>query len=328
MKLFLKFVRQYLGSALLFALFVRVYALVFSLYELETEAVVYAALLCIAVAVLFTVIRFIRFRADYQKRDALLRNTELLNEHIPEAHSPEQEQWLAIIAQLNEQCREADTMLRNERTDMLDYFTVWVHQIKTPISVMHMMLDHSDTPENREIADELFRIEQYVEMVLYYFRLDSNSSDLVSERVPIDEIIRGGIRKYAPMFVHKKLQLAYEGTDIWAVTDSKWLAFIIEQILSNAVKYTDSGKVLITVSDNRMITISDTGIGIADEDIPRIFERGYTGYNGRTEHKSTGLGLYLVKKACDKLGIQIEIRSKIGEGTCVSLKLPEMIKAE
>ena len=273
-------------------------------------------------------IRFVRFRAEYYKREELLRHTELLNEHLPEATSPEQEQWLTIIAELNEQCRQADLQLRSERTDMLDYFTVWVHQIKIPISVMHMELDEADTPENRAISDELFRIEQYVEMVLCYFRLDGNTSDLVSEKVQIDEVIRTGLRKYAPLFIRKKLQLEYEGTKLIAVTDSKWLGFIIEQILSNTVKYTDSGKVTITVSADRTIMISDTGIGISAEDIPSIFERGYTGYNGRAEHKSTGLGLYLVKKACDKLSVQIEIRSKVGEGTSVFLKLPETIKAD
>ena len=328
MNLFLKFIKQYLGTALLFAVFVVIFAFVFSLYALEAEAVLYATLLCAFVAFIVIWIRFLRFRTEYHKREELLRHIELLNEHLPEASSPEQEQWLAIIAELNEQCRQADMQLRSERTDMLDYFTVWVHQIKIPISVMHMELDEADTPENRALSDELFRIEQYVEMVLCYFRLDGNTSDLVSEKVKIDEVIRNGLRKYAPLFVRKKLHLEYEGTTLTAVTDSKWLGFIIEQVLSNAVKYTDSGKVTITVSADRMITISDTGIGISAEDIPRIFERGYTGYNGRAEHKSTGLGLYLVRKACDKLGVHIEIRSKVGEGTSVLLKLPETIKAD
>ena len=328
MKLFLRFIRQHLHTALLFALFVGIFAFVFSLYALEVEAVVYAALLCAVAAVLAAAIRFIRFRAAYQKREELLRHTELLNEHLPEAQTPEQEQWLAIISELNEQCRQADLKLRSEKTDMLDYFTVWVHQIKIPISVMHMALAESDTPENRTMSDELFRIEQYVEMVLCYFRLDGNASDLVSEKVQIDAVIRAGLRKYAPIFIHKKLRLDYAGTDLTAVTDSKWLGFIIEQILSNAVKYTDSGTVTVNVSDDRTVTVSDTGICISAEDIPRIFERGYTGYNGRTQHKSTGLGLYLVKKACDRLGSQILINSKVGEGTSVSLKLPEMIKTE
>ncbi len=328
MKLFLKFIRQYLGTVLLFSVFAGIFAFIFYLYALEVEAVVYAALLCAFAALTVTVIRYIRFRAEYQKREELLRHTELLNEHLPEANSPEQEQWLAIIAELNKQCRQADMKLRSDRTDMLDYFTVWVHQIKTPISVMRMELNEADTPENRAISDELFRIEQYVEMVLCYFRLDGNTSDLVSGKVQIDEVIRTSLRKYAPLFVHKKLGLDYEGTTLTAVTDSKWLGFITEQILSNAIKYTDSGKVTIKVSDDRTIIITDTGIGISDEDIPRIFERGYTGYNGRAELKSTGLGLYLVEKACDKLGIQIEIRSKVGEGTSVFLKIPETIKAE
>lgn len=141
MKLFLRFIRQYLSTVLLFSVFVGIFVFVFSLYALEVEAVVNSALLCVCVAVIVTVILFIRFRVEHQKREELLRHIELLNEHLPEAHSPEQEQWLAIVSELNEQCRQAEMNLRSERTDMLDYFTVWVHQIKIPISVMHMELD-------------------------------------------------------------------------------------------------------------------------------------------------------------------------------------------
>lgn len=328
MRLFLQFIRQYFGTALLFAVFAGIFALVLSLYALETEAVVYAVILCASVALIVIAIRFLQFRAEYQKREALLHDLDLLKGNLPEARTPEQAQWIAVISELYEQCRQADARIRSEKTDMLDWFTVWVHQIKIPISVMHMQLEEADTAENRAIAEELFRIEQYVEMVLCYFRLDGTASDLVSGKLQVDGVIRGCIRKYAPFFVRKRLHLEYAGTDLTAVTDSKWLSFIIGQILSNAVKYTESGSVTIHVSDDRTVTVSDTGIGIAAEDIPRIFERGYTGYNGRSAQKSTGLGLYLVKKACGRLGIQITVESTVGAGTSVSLKLPETVPAE
>ena len=328
MKIFLKMVRQNIWTTVLFCAFAGIFAAVFSLYSLETEAVLYASLLCLVLGAIVTAVRYIRFRAEYEKRQRLIQNIELLNEHLPEAVTPEQKQWVDMIEKLNELCRQAQSRLKGERTEMLDYFTVWVHQIKIPISVMHMELENASGDEVRGLSEQLFRIEQYVEMVLCYFRLDGSAADLVSEKVQVDEVIRAGIRKYAPLFISKRIGISYSGTGLSAVTDSKWLGFITEQLLSNAVKYTERGKVTISVTDDRCITVSDTGIGIAEEDLPRIFERGYTGFNGRAEHKSTGLGLYLAGKACKKLGIEISVESRVGEGSSFTLKLPEKLKAE
>ena len=327
MGLFLKYLRQHCGTVLFFAGTVLIFAFVFSLYNLETEAVWYAAGLCLFFGAVVTGVRFVLFRGQYQERERLLQNITVLSEPLPEPKTSEQAQWIAMIEELRAYCRDHDTVSEQERTEMLDYFTVWVHQIKIPISVMHMTLAESDTDESRALTDELFRIEQYAEMVLCYFRLDTAAADLVSERVQLDEVIRAGVRKYAPLFIRKRIRIDYAGTDSTAVTDSKWLQFIIEQLLSNAVKYTAAGSVKITVSE-RTVTVSDTGIGIAAEDIPRIFERGYTGCNGRNTEKSTGLGLYLVKKACSRLGITIRVESTIGKGTAVSLLLPEDTRKE
>ena len=322
MKLFWKYLRQSAGTLLLFAGFAGIFWLVFSLYDLETEAVWYAALLCAAFGGVAAAVKFLIFKAKYCERERLIKNTAVLSEPLPEPKTPEQEQWTEMLENLRLHCRMLETAAQKERTEMLDYFTVWVHQIKIPISVMHMTLDSADTAENRALSGELFRIEQYAEMVLCYFRLEDSSSDLVSGAVQIDGVIRAAVRKYAVLFIGKRIRVVYAGTDMKAVTDSKWLQFVMEQLLSNAVKYTEQGSVTVTAADGR-ITVTDTGIGIRAEDIPRIFDRGYTGYNGRAAEKSTGLGLYLVKKACDRIGIGIHVESTVGEGTSVSLTFPE-----
>lgn len=299
----------------MFCVFSAIFAAVFFLYDLRTEAVLYACAVCAAVALIVLTVHFIFFRKKYLERHRLIDNIALMTEELPEASTPTEMQYNEMLEKLRSLCYENQSRFDRERSDSIDYYTTWVHQIKTPISVMQMILQSEDTEEYRTLSAELFRIEQYVEMVLYWFRLDSSSNDLVIERFPLDKVIRCAIRKYAPQLIRKKIKLNYEGTDITVLSDEKWLLFIIEQLLSNAVKYTESGSVSISAADNMVLQIRDTGIGIAAEDLPRIFEKGYTGYNGRADKKSTGLGLYLCKKTADKLGCSIFAQSQPGSGS-------------
>ena len=175
----------------------------------------------------------------------------------------------------------------------------------------------------RTLLEDLFRIEQYVEMVLTYMRLGSDSTDYVFRECELDGVIKGCLRKFASQFIGRSLRLSYEGTEQTVVTDEKWLAFVLEQLLSNALKYTTQGGITITVSEGSVIAIQDTGFGIAAEDLPRIFEKGYTGYRGREDKRASGIGLFLCKKICDNLGVKIWAESKIGEGTTMFLDLSQ-----
>ena len=204
--------------------------------------------------------------------------------------------------------------LHRVKTEMNDYYTAWVHQIKTPIAVIRMTVHDDDTPEHRAVLGELFRIEQYVDMVLQYARLDSEANDLVIAEYALDPILRASVRKFAPQFVAKRLALNYDGTDLTVITDKKWLSVIIDQLLSNAIKYTPSGAVGITVESSGLLCISP-------QDLPRIFERGYTGENGRLEKRSSGLGLYLCRRAADMLSVPLRAESTPGEGSRFILDL-------
>ncbi len=171
-----------------------------------------------------------------------------------------------------------------------------------------------------ELEDELFKIEEYVNVVLQYQRINMSGSDYVIERASLDTIIRTVIRKYAKTMIRKHIQIQYDGTDLNVYTDIKWTEFVLEQILSNAIKYTNKGKIHIQIVNEPnwcFIKVIDSGIGIKAEDLPRIFENGYTGYNGRSQKKATGIGLYLCKQILDKLGHSIRIESEIGKGTTV-----------
>lgn len=320
MKLFLKYIMQYKLTALMFCAFSCIFAVVFFLYNVQPEAVLYSFVLCAAILVIFLSIHFWSFRKKYLERQRLIDDVMQIAENLPEGDSPLEKQYTEIIEKLWSVCRENQNKYRQESSDSIDYYTTWVHQIKTPISVMQMILQSEDTEEYRALSAELFKIEQYVEMVLCWFRLSSATNDFVIGTVSVDESIRMAVRKYAPQFIRKKIRIVYDGTDCTVLSDEKWLLFILEQLLSNAVKYTPCGSVSISVTDN-ILKITDTGIGIAAEDLPRIFEKGYTGYNGRADKKSTGLGLYLCRKAADKLSHKIYAASEIGRGSTFYIDL-------
>ena len=206
-----------------------------------------------------------------------------------------------------------------ERLRLREAILTGVHQIKTPMAVMKLYLG-AESPEHRAMGAELFRMEQYVDMVLQYLRLDGGENDLVITRCDLDELIREAVRRYGPQFVLRKLSLHYEPTERTVVTDRKWFVCILEQLLSNAIKYTPEGCITIRLEGD-CLRISDTGIGIAPEDLPRIFEKGYTGENGRLERTSSGLGLYLAGKAAALLHIPITVDSRPGQGTTFTLHL-------
>lgn len=226
--------------------------------------------------------------------------------------------------------------------EMTDYYTMWAHQIKTPIFALRLLLQENPTV-NKEALTELFKIEQYVEMVLGYLRTEDMSSDLKLSRCALDSIIREQIHKYAGIFISKKLSLTYEGISENVLTDEKWLGFVIGQILSNALKYTRTGGIRISLKDvpgnsqntediSNMISpspvtliIEDTGIGIRKEDLPRIFEKSYTGVNGRENNRATGIGLYLSKKIMKRLDHRIYVTSEEGKGTKVFLEFSQNV---
>ena len=183
--------------------------------------------------------------------------------------------------------------------------------------------------EARQLLQELSRAEQYVGMVMVYLRLTDGGSDFVLRTCDLDAIVRQAVRRFAGEFITRKLKLCYEPLNAACVTDEKWLLFVVEQVLSNALKYTREGSITITMEHPKTLVIRDTGIGIAPEDLPRVFERGYTGKNGRLERRSTGIGLFLCREVCRRLGHGITIASRPGEGTEVRLDLHrEKLEAE
>lgn len=319
MKIGKEILRRNRRTLFLFVIMTVADAAVFVLYNVMMEPLIYVTILT---AVVFLFLLFLDYAQEKKRsaeRERALAAIASEWRFLPEADTLGEEEYQRMIVALGEQMDRILAESEAGRQDMLDYYTAWVHQIKTPIAVMRLKLSE-DTPEHHALLVELSRIEQYAEMALQYIRMSSKSNDLVIQEYELDELIRDCLRRLAPQFVEKKLKLCYEPVNQAIITDAKWFTCILDQLLSNAVKYTPAGSVTISLREGQL-TVADTGYGIAAEDLPRIFEMGYTGTNGRLGLKSSGLGLYLAKKAADLLAIPLSARSIVHEGSAFTLDL-------
>ena len=307
---------------ILFVFFIAIFFIMFYLYNLPLEALIYTGGFCFLAALVASFSDFVNYRESYKKLKFLEKN--ILNdlEDLPKSLDIRIDYYHKIIEKLYEELEKLTQENRQKNTDMVDYYSMWVHQIKTPIAAMNFLLDNEEI-DRKILQQELFKIERYVEMVLTYIRLDSISSDYVITKINLDEVVKDSVKKYATIFINKKIKLNYVSHETMVISDKKWLSFAFEQILGNSVKYSNAnGEITIETCENKLI-IEDNGMGIKEEDLPRIFEKGFTGFNGRYEKKSSGLGLYLCKKTLDKLGHHIEISSKVGEGTRIEITFPK-----
>lgn len=322
MKLIGAYMKERRISWILPAAFLLIYVISFTLFQLPLEAVVYTSALCLFAACVAAAFDFAHF---YRKHQMLGKQQVLPLDvsKLPEAETCIEEDYRAILLLLAEEEQRITTENRKSRSDMIDYYTVWVHQIKTPIASMRLMLQGEDSELCMELKAELQKIEQYVEMVLCYLRLDAESTDYVLAKYELDMIVRQAVKRMASQFIGKKIRLNYDPLSCQVLTDEKWLLFVIEQVLSNALKYTKEGSITITLESPKTLCIRDTGIGIAKEDLPRIFEKGFTGFNGREDKKASGIGLYLCKRICENLGHRITAESAADEGTVIRIFLDQ-----
>ena len=329
MSFYRMYLRQHRRLILIFLLFCAVFLTVFALYRLPAGAVYYPVLICAVLGAFFLAADLRRARRKHERLLELRRRSAELMEGFFESDGWLEEDYLGIIEKLRAELRSAGDAMNRSFADMIDYYTIWVHQIKTPIAALRLYLEGEDSENARRMREELFRIEQYVGMVLAFLRLDSEATDYVFVECELDGIIRGAVKKFAGQFIRRKLKLVYEPIRLRVITDEKWLSFCLEQIISNALKYTRSGSVSISLEEGRLLTVRDTGIGIAAEDLPRVFERGYTGYHGREDKKASGIGLYLCRRICENLGHSITIESEPGAGTAVRINLEQKkVRAE
>lgn len=316
---FAAYIRSKRNAIILSGIFIIILSGIFFLYNVNLDAIVFASIICTITVAIYIILDFPKFHQHLNALKHATSNITLTLGSLPSSENDTYKAYENLVRILYESRSELITENIASKRYMEDYYAMWVHQIKVPISAMHMLLH--DQPKSSPLNIQLFKIEQYVEMALSYVRLESDSSDYVIKRYDLDSIVKSAVRKYAPLFISKKISLDIADTNIKVNTDEKWLSFVIEQILSNSLKYTPAGKISIFYEAPKTLIIRDTGIGIAPEEIPRIGEKGFTGYNGRTSQKSTGLGLYLCNEILSRLSHAITIQSEVGVGTTVSIDL-------
>lgn len=327
MALFLSYLRARRRVLLFFALACAIFAVVFTLCELPLGAVAYPALLSALLGCGFLLLDFRRTKRKHEELQRLARLPAALTQELPPPETPEEADYQALLRAFRSELAEREAASGARYQEMVDYYTLWAHQIKTPIASMRLTLQNEETPLSRALQGDLFRIEQYAEMVLAFLRLDADSGDYVFREYALDPILRQAVRRFAREFITRKLSLRYEPVSLTVVTDEKWLSFVLEQLLSNALKYTrEGGCVRLYLRAGTQLCVEDTGIGIAPEDLPRIFEKGYTGYNGRADKRASGIGLYLCRRISEKLSIGLSAESKVGKGTTLVLDFAAQLR--
>lgn len=317
---------------IIFTGIVVIFGILFYLYDIPFDAIIYG---CELSFVWCAVCLFIDFYKYYKRHKLLHINREQFfddAEQLPEHMDIIEYDYQELAKELYQAKQELISKNRIAKKELLDYYGMWVHQIKTPIAALDILLQNTERMlyqlDEKEMMQkaisvsdmkmELFKIEQYVEMALNYLRVEDISSDLVFKKHELDDMVRQVIRKYAKIFISKKIKIDFKPTKACIVTDEKWFIFVFEQIISNALKYIKKGQIFIYMKEKSLV-IEDTGIGIPAEDLPRIFEKDFTGYNGRENKKSTGIGLYLCKNIMDKLQWNITVDSEVGSGTKIYL---------
>lgn len=323
-KIIFKYLLCRLKIILAFLLFMLIFLAIYYLYDLPLDPILYSSIFVCSVALIFSIYDFSKYSQKHLQLLNLTQNININIHSLPEPSNLLEEDYQQLLQILYQNYTDLISQTDQNFTDMLNYYTMWAHQIKTPISALNLLLQ-AEQPESHlaEMKQELFKVEQYVSMVLQYLRLESLSSDLTLQEYSLEKMVRQAVKKYASIFIYKKISIHLSNLDSMVLTDEKWFSFVLEQLLSNALKYTPQGSISLYLEPNqdKVLVIADTGIGIRSEDVPRIFERGFTGYNGRMDQKSTGIGLYLCKQILNRLSHQITVSSELGKGTQVKIDL-------
>lgn len=308
-----KFIRIKAHSLVIFIIFFVL--MIFSIsFGIDRNYIYYILLLATFLFVLSLVISYIKFRKAYKEITMWTNDFSSKPNFLIE-----ESKIYDNIMTIYEKNKDMENSFEDKMRLFKEYVSMWAHQIKTPLFSLDLILNDHPIDDHAAKA-ELFAIEEYIETLLSYTRLESLSTDFVFEEASLDELISSSIKKYSKVFIRKKNKVDFKPTGLKLTTDKKWFAFILDQILSNSNKYTQDGTISFYMEGPKLI-IEDTGIGIREEDLPRVFDKSYTGYNGRIYKKSTGIGLSLVKSASENLAIDVSIESKLREGTKVIFDL-------
>lgn len=278
----------------------------------------------------YILLEFNHKKKFYNELEDILVNIDkkyLLSEIMKKPTNHEEEKIKGILTETNRSMREQINYYKNIQKEYQEYIETWVHEIKTPIASTMLIIENNEELVPYSMKNEIKKIENYIDQVLYYSRSNDVSKDYIIKKMDLEYVVRNVVKKNASDFINKKIAIDMNNLSGFVYSDSKWIEFIINQIISNSIKYctTENPKVSIYSTkneNNTILTIKDNGVGISPKDLNRVFEKGFTGENGRLYGKSTGIGLYLCKKLCDKLGIGLTLNSIHNKGTEINIIFP------
>jgi len=324
-KFLIGYINKTKKSIIIYLCAVLVFSITSYLYNLPFGAIFYPI-------IIFSFISILIMTLDVKKEYRRYKNTMNRLIYIDDYHSVksidyEIDLYQKALEDFVSKYKKVKEESAESYSETFEYFTIWAHQIKTPIASMKLQLASSDDLFSKNLEMKLNQIESYVEMVINYIKLNDDGFDFIFEEKCLDDILKEVIRQNSNDFIYKKIKLDYKEINKNIMIDEKWFVFVLNQIISNSIKYTNKGTISIYV-ENDMLCIKDTGIGINSNDLPRVFEKGYSGFNGRSNKKASGIGLYISKKILDKMNIDIKIESKVNKGTCVYLDVFKKIITE
>ena len=321
----LRYIKSRLGIIIFFIFMQLIFVGVTVLADIPWRESAYAGLIQLFFALIIAAFDYYKFSMRVKTLRKIEKNSLYIGEIDLQARDLIDEEYQRLYSIVHGELISTLKEKESLEGSLNDYYKMWVHQIKTPLSALDLIVQNSAIEEKNEIKMELSRIGSYLDMLLKFIKLSGGNTDFVFENYNIEELVREIVKSQSIVFIKKKLYVEMNGLDVNVVTDRKWLGFVIEQVLSNALKYTSKGGIVISMEKCDgiyAISIEDTGIGIRASDLSRIFEDGFTGYNGRISTEASGIGLYLCRKITDKLGYRMTAESKLGEGSKISILIP------
>ena len=325
---------EYIKDKINYILALAIYIIIISTY-LRAISLTYST---IFIVIFITLTFFVpSFLISYYKTSKYLKNIETIMDKLPEKYliteiwqkprGAEKLAYYKILKRANKSMLENVTDIKEKQKDYKEYIESWVHEIKIPITSAKLLCENNKTVITNKIDEDIEEVNNYVEQALFYARMDQVSNDFMIREISLNEVIKNVLARNKKIMIQNNMKVELKDVNIKCYTDEKWLEFILNQIITNSIKYRNDNNAVVKITgiqnkENIILKIKDNGIGIKKSEIDRIFDKGFTGTNGRNQTKSTGIGLYLCKRLCEGIGMEIDANSKENEYTEIVIIIP------
>lgn len=333
---FTKYIKDKIYYILAFIIYIILISIYLKAMEIETPVII----IVVAISTIFFCAGFIisylksnKYLKDIDKMMDNLTEKYLITEIMPKPSRAERLAYYRILKKANKSMLENISIIKQQQKDYKEYIESWVHEIKIPITSVKLLCENNKSDITTKIDEEIEEINNFVEQALFYARMDQVSNDFMIKNINLNNVIKNVLARNKKIMIQNNMKVELNNVNTNCYTDEKWLEFIINQIIQNAIKYRKekNANIIITISENKenvILNIKDNGIGIKTSEIDRIFDKGFTGTNGRNQKKSTGIGLYLCKRLCQEIGMEIEANSKENEFTEIKIIIPRNKKID